>query len=102
VEHESRAESWRRVRWALLEELGAVRERPDWPAGGASWTLLGAPFATATVRTAELIRGRLAGGAVASEVEAELEREDGIVRPGRWLRCLRDVGLARRRGDRWE
>jgi hypothetical protein len=100
VEHESREESWRRVRWALLEQLGAVRELPGWTAGGASWTLLGVPFAAATVETAERIRARLAGGAVAGQVEAELERRD-VVRPSRWLRCLRDVGLVVRRGDRW-
>lgn len=100
VEHESRVESWRWVRSALVEQLQTVGERPDWRAGRAVWTLTGSKFASDTVATAEQIRRRLARPVAAGQLEASLRRE-GIARPGRWLRVLRDVGLVQRHGDQW-
>jgi hypothetical protein len=102
VEHESRVDSWRWVRWALLEHLRIVEERTDWSAGGAVWTLTHSGFASDTLETARRICARLARPVAADRLEARLEREDGIARPSRWLRCLWDVGLVRQRGDRWE
>jgi hypothetical protein len=102
VEYESRAESWRRVRYALLEHMGAVVEKPDWRSHGARWILdPESKFAAATVATAQLIRRRLAAPTAAGQLEAELERLEGLARPSRWLRCLRDVGLVSRHADRW-
>lgn len=100
VEHESRVESWRWVRSALVEQLQTVVERPDWTARRAVWTLTGSKFASDTVATAEQIRRRLARPVATGQLEAAL-RQEGIARPGRWLRVLRDVGLVRRQGDRW-
>jgi len=103
VEHESRVESWRWVRHAALERLAAVEERPGWRSGGPTWTLTGSKLADGTVRTAQRIWSRLEIPVPASRLEAELEgQEGGVVRAGRWLRCLRDVGVVRRRGDYWE
>lgn len=102
IEHESRIESWRWVRRALLEHLQTVEERPNWRVGGATWTLTSSNFASATVETSRRILRRLGGAALAGRLEADLEHHDGIARPGRWLRCLRDVGLVRRQDDRWE
>jgi hypothetical protein len=106
IEHESRVESWRWVRWALLEHLATVEEQPDWRAGGSRWMLahprFAVDFAADTVDTARKVRQRLAGPVAVGRLEAELEGKDGIVAPTRWLRCLRDVGLVWRRGDRWE
>jgi hypothetical protein len=93
-------ESWRWVRSALVEQLQTVGERPDWRAGRAVWTLTGSKFASDTVATAEQIRRRLARPVAAGQLEASLRRE-GIARPGRWLRVLRDVGLVQRHGDQW-
>jgi hypothetical protein len=101
VEHESRVESWRWVRWALLEHLDTVEEQPDWRSRGALWTLTGSKFAADTVETAQRIRRRLAGPVGTGRLETELEQQEGIMRPSRWLRCLRDVGLVRRQGDGW-
>lgn len=105
LEDESRAESWRWVRWALLEYLGTVQERPDWRARGSRWTLvrpqLDVDLAAATVETARLVRARLETPVAVGRLEAQLEREAGVARPTRWLRCLRDVGLVRRQGDHW-
>ena len=102
VEYESRVDSWRWVRWALLEHLRVVDERTDWVRGGATWTLTKSTFASDTVETAQRIRMRLARPVAAARLEAELGRREGVARPSRWLRCLRDVGLVRRRDDRWE
>jgi hypothetical protein len=106
VEHESRMECWRWVRWALLDYLGTVEEAPDWRARGSRWTLArpapAVDFAASTVRTARQVRARLAAPAAGGRLLEELEREDRIARPTRWLRCLRDVGLVRRQDDRWE
>lgn len=102
VEHESRVDSWRWVRWALLQHLGTVEERPDYRAGGARWTLTDSEFAADTVETARRLRRHLADPMAAGQLEAELEHQGVVTRPSRWLRCLRDVGLVRRRGGRWE
>jgi IS5 family transposase len=101
VEYESRVESWRWVRCALLEHMGAVVEQTDWRSPGARWTLAESKFAADTVETAQRIRRRLAAPAAAGQLEAELERLEGVARPSRWLRCLRDVGLVSRHGGRW-
>ena len=50
--------------------------------------------------TAEHIRQRLDSSFAPGQLEALLE-QDGVVRPGRWLRSLRDVGLVQRQADRW-
>ena len=106
IERESRAESWRWVRWALLEHLSTVDEQPDWRADGSRWLLAyprsGVDFVGDTVETASKVRRRLAGPVPVGRLEAELESKDRIAAPVRWLRCLRDVGLVRRRDDRWE
>lgn len=102
VERESRTESWRWVRWALLEHLGAVEEQPDWRAGGSRWILTDSEFAADTVETARRVRTVLDDPGTVGPLEAELERRAVVARPSRWLRCLRDVGLVRRRGGRWE
>src|SRR6266542_1685866 len=101
VEYESRVESWRWVRCALLEHMGAVVEQTDWRSPGARWTLAESKFAADTVETAQRIRRRLAAPAAAGQLEAELERLEGVARPSRWLRCLRDVGLVSRHGGQW-
>jgi hypothetical protein len=102
VEHESRVDSWRWVRWALLQHLGAVEEQPDWRARGSRWVLIDSEFAADTVETARQLQRRLADPVAAGHFEAELEREGVVVRANRWLRCLRDVGLVQRRAGRWE
>jgi hypothetical protein len=105
MEHESRVESWRWVRWALLEHLGAVEEQPDWRAGGSRWVLAQprsrVDFAADTVKVARKVWRRLADPVPVGRLEVALETEDRVVGPTRWLRCLRDVGLVWRRGDRW-
>jgi hypothetical protein len=100
LDHECRLESWRWVRWALVEHLHEVEERSNWQPGGATWTLVGSKFASDAVETTERIRRRLARPVVVGQLETRLE-QDGIARPSRWLRCLRDVGLVGRRGDHW-
>lgn len=100
VEHESRVDAWRWVRYALVEQLQTVEERQDWRPGKATWALTSSKFAFDTVETAEHIRQRLGSPVAAGRLEAMLEQE-GIARPSRWLRSLRDVGLIERQADRW-
>jgi hypothetical protein len=100
-EQKSREESWRRVKFALLQGLQTVVERPDRRAGRVIWTLTNSEFSSATIETAQRIRQRLSAAAPAGRLEAELEQQDGIARPDRWLRCLLDVGLIQRRSDHW-
>lgn len=102
VEYESRVDSWRWVRWALLEHLGTVEEQPDWRAGGSRWILTDSEFAADTIETAGQLQRRLSDPVAVGRLEAELEHQGVVARPSRWLRCLRDVGLVRRRGGRWE
>jgi hypothetical protein len=102
VEYESRVDSWRWVRWALLDQLREVEERTNWRPGGATWTLVGSRFAKDAVATTECIRRELEEPVPVGRLETALEQDKGIVRPGRWLRCLRDVGLVTRRAGHWE
>jgi hypothetical protein len=83
-----------------LEQLQTVEERQDWRPGKATWALTSSKFAFDTVETAEHIRQRLSSPIAVGRLEAMLEQE-GIARPGRWLRSLRDVGLIQRQADRW-
>jgi hypothetical protein len=100
IEHECREDSWRWLRYALIEQLQTVKEQRDWRPSKATWALSSSKFAFDTVETAEHIRQRLDRPVPAGQLEAMLE-QDGILRPSRWLRSLRDVGLVQRQKDRW-
>jgi hypothetical protein len=106
IEEESRVDSWRWVRYALLKHLGVVEEHADWDANRSRWVLTPAwssdEFAGTTVERARRVRERLQTPLAVDRLEAELEREERIARPRRWLQGLRDAGLVRRRADRYE
>jgi hypothetical protein len=105
IEDESRVDSWRWVRWALVDHLGLVEEQTDWE-GGSRWVLARptstADFAQVTVAKARRVEERLRTRLPRDHLEAELEREEQIARPRRWLQGLRDAGLVRRRRDHYE
>jgi hypothetical protein len=105
IEDESRVDSWRWVRWALVEHLDLVEEQTDWEAG-SRWVLARprstADFTQVTVAKARWVQERLQTRLPRDRLEAELEREEHIARPRRWLQGLRDAGLVRRRRDHYE
>jgi len=106
IENDSREDAWRWVRWALMNHLGLVEEQTDWEAKGPKWVLARPPstadFAQVTVAKARRVQERLRTRLPRERLEAELQREEQIARPRRWLQALRDAGLVRRRGDHYE
>lgn len=104
LEQASRADSWRWVKHALRDRLRVVAERterrPGHPSSRAIWRLAPRRFALDTIWTAERIRAPLDQPLTAAQLEARIGAP-GVDRLGRWLRCLRDVGLVDQRGDRW-
>ena len=101
VGHESRVELQVGSGTHRLEQLQTVEERPDWRPGKATRALTSSKFALDTVETAEHIRQRLDSSSPPASLSRRCLEQDGVVRPGRWLRSLRDVGLVQRQADRW-
>jgi hypothetical protein len=104
LELHSSGDSWRWVRHALRHRMSAVeqdttRRSPDGRAT-TTWRLIQTEFTGWTCEQAEHILSELRTFSAGQGVEAALA-EAGIVHPGRWLRCLRDVGLVTFRDGRW-
>jgi hypothetical protein len=104
LELHSSGDSWRWVRHALRHRLRAVeqettRRSPDGKAS-TTWRLIETEFTVSTIERAERIRAELRNLRAGAPVEVALA-EAGVAHPGRWLRCLRDVGLATYREGRW-
>jgi hypothetical protein len=104
LEQAARADSWRWVKHALRDRLRVVVERTErragYPSSRAVWRLAPREFALATVATADRILGLLGTPLTVDELETALG-PPGVWRLGRWLRCLRDVGLVEHRDGRW-
>jgi hypothetical protein len=104
LEQAARADSWRWVKHALRDRLRVVVERTErragFPSSRAVWRLAPRELARDTVATADRILGPLGTPLTVDELEDALG-PSGIWRLGRWLRCLRDVGLVEHRDGRW-
>lgn len=97
-------DSWRWVRHALRHRLRAVeqettRRSPDGKAS-TTWRLVETEFTVLTIERAERIRAELRKLRAGAPVEVALAEAE-VAHAERWLRCLRDVGLATYREGRW-
>jgi hypothetical protein len=95
LERRSRDDSWSWVEHALAGPLRAVVRQPE-----GRWKLLDSKFTRPTVETARRTWVMLESPLGPDEAAARLE-EDHVLRPGRWLRCLRDVGIVGKQGGAW-
>ena len=99
VGHENRVESWRWVKVRTARTAANGRGAADWRPDKATWALTSS--SSPSTRWNGRAHPPAAGQLLApGQLEALLE-QDGVVRPGRWLRSLRDVGLVQRQADRW-
>jgi hypothetical protein len=105
VEQASRTDSWRWVKHALRDQLRVVVERTErrssYPSSRANWRLASTRFSLDTIAAADQLCSALETPRTVAELELRAAVPGGW-RLGRWLRCLRDVGLVEPRpGGRW-